>query len=133
MAETPDIWAHGWPGAPKPSSSGPTPVRPIGGRTPRFGVAHELDQPGRPGVDARTRADTPWPVLPLPPGSARREARKSGLRSWWACRETGPADLLHRMRCRRGRHQIEGGQQIQLGGRFVNTERRCVWCGHKPY
>lgn len=122
MVDSPDIWPGDWP-EPQARGSSPslTPVRPIGNRAPRFGVAHELDRPGAPWRPRST------------PAAAPRDGLWSRLGSWWAGRETLPADLWHRMRCRSGRHQIQGGQQIQLGSRFVRTERCCVWCGHKPW
>lgn len=133
MADTPDIWSRGWPEPPaRASSSALTPVRPIGGRTPRFGVAHELDVGGSPRAAAGSPAARVWPVVPVP-SPVPREGMWSHLRSWWACREVRPVDVWHRTRCHFGRHQVEGGRQIQLGGRFVNTERCCVWCGHRPW
>jgi len=39
-----------------------------------------------------------------------------------------PVDVWHRIRCRTGHHDVRGGQQMQLGSRFVLVERRCIWC-----
>jgi hypothetical protein len=130
MAEPPDIWPVRWPEPPlRTSSSALTPVRPIGDRVPRFGVAQELDSPrqddGRPA--------SPRPVnRQAPPPAPSRDGAWANLCTWWACREVHPGDLWHRLQCHFGRHQVEGGRQIQLGSRFVRTERRCVWCGRQP-
>lgn len=132
MPDTPDIWSGRWPEPPARLVSGSlTPVRPIGGRVPRFGVANELDQAQRSAADGGARAATPRPMLAVPVAPTR-EGVWTRLETWWACREVHPVDLWHRMRCHFGRHQIEGGRQIQLGGRFVRTERCCVWCQHRP-
>jgi len=128
MADTPDIWPNRWPDRPAQTSSSLTPVRPIGDRVPRFGVAHELDTTSRPASNVGGRAATPRALPPAPV----KEGAWDRLETWWACREMHPVDLWHRLRCHFGRHQIEGGRQIQLGGRFVRTERCCVWCEHRP-
>lgn len=127
MAEPPDIWPVRWPEAPvRTSPSALTPVRPIGDRVPRFGVAQELDSPRR---DNRPPASPPVDR----PAAPTRDGAWANLRTWWACREVHPGDLWHRLQCHFGRHQVEGGRQIQLGSRFVRTDRRCVWCGrHRP-
>jgi len=134
MAETPDIWPSRWPEAPvRTTPSALTPVRPIGDRVHRFGVARELDVAGSGGVNGHggRPAATPRLVPPVGPGSTR-DGTWARLRTWWACRDVHPADLWHRLQCHVGRHRIEGGRRIQLGGRFVNTERCCVWCRYKP-
>jgi len=147
MPETPDIWPNRWPEAPvNDTSSALTPVRPIGGRAPRFGVARELDLTGD-GVrqDGGRQGEGRQGGGPAarPPVARRRSAPRvapeatadgvwARLCTWWACQEVHPGDLWHRLQCHFGRHQIEGGRQIQLGGRFLNTERCCVWCRHKP-
>jgi hypothetical protein len=129
MAEPPEIWPVRWPEPPGRTSSSPlTPVRPIGDRVPRFGVAQELDSPRR---DGGTSA-SPRPVDRSAPPTPSREGAWANLCTWWACRDVHPADLWHRLQCHFGRHHVEGGRQIQLGSRFVRTERRCVWCGHQP-
>ncbi len=132
MADTSDIWPSRWPEPqPRPASSSLTPVRPIGDRVARFGVADELDKVQRAAMNGDGWTGTLRPAHKVPP-VASRDGAWSRLKTWWACREMHPVDLWHRMRCRSGRHQIEGGQEIQLGGRFVNTERCCVWCGGPP-
>jgi len=138
MADTPDIWPSRWPEPQAPAPpSGLAPVRPIGDRTPRFGVAHELDVAQRDAANGTAAWGGVWPNGPgnpvyRAPAGPTGEGTWAHVRTWWACREVHPVDLWHRMRCRSGRHRIEGGQRIQLGGRFVNIERCCVWCGSPP-
>ena len=40
-----------------------------------------------------------------------------------------PGEAWHRMRCRMRRHQMVGGQTVQVGGEVVFLERSCRWCG----
>ncbi len=87
----------------------------------RFGVAAELDRIQK-GAPPRKRP---------PPAPMRRRGR-GRLGTWWASREGRPSDVWHRVRCRSGHHDVRGGQQMQLGARFVYVERACVWCGAKP-
>jgi hypothetical protein len=73
------------------------------------------------------------PRTPTPPRQSRlRRARpkelRPGIRGRWSSRDTGPADLWHRLMCRFGRHDIRGGHTMQLGSEFVYVERRCQWC-----
>ncbi|MDP8937184.1 MAG: hypothetical protein M3O23_05570 [Actinomycetota bacterium] len=95
----------------------------------RFGVAGELDRDGI--VARRTRSSTR-----TRPGRARPDRFHGGrwdhLLSWWASRDRHPGGLWRRLRCRSGRHDVRGGQQVQLGSRFVNVPRCCVWCGAVP-
>ena len=54
------------------------------------------------------------------------------LRLKWANRDSHLGGLWHRMKCRCGRHEIHGGEQIQLGSKLVRVERRCRWCDATP-
>ena len=54
------------------------------------------------------------------------------LRNWWSTGDNRPADMWHRMRCRRGRHDYRGGHAMQLGSSTVHVERRCLWCDARP-
>ncbi len=133
MADTPDIRPSQWPEPPvRAAPSALTPVRPIGDRVSRFGVARELDAAQRTAPNDSPGATSPWPALPVAPPAVAKEGTWARVGTWWACREVHPVDVWHRLRCHFGRHQIQGGQRIQLGGRFVNTERCCVWCGCPP-
>ena len=110
----------------------------------RFGVAAELDRiqkalpPARP--ESRSADGSRTHPLDHRIWQCRSRARRGPIkgrawahvRFWWAATDARPGDLWRRMRCRRGRHEIRGGQQMQLGSRFVNVERCCVWCGVKP-
>ncbi len=40
-----------------------------------------------------------------------------------------PGETWHRMKCRLRRHQMTGGQMVQVGGEVVFLERTCRWCG----
>ena len=139
MPEVPDI-RPGWPESVPADRGALRSVRPIGGHPPRFGVAHELDVIQRESADAGYGFGAMSGLAPAQSGSGRRPlpppTREPGpwdrLRTWWACRETQPIDVWHRMLCRFGRHDIQGGRQIQIGGGFLNTERCCVRCGAKP-
>ncbi|MFN2606552.1 MAG: hypothetical protein ABR511_01460 [Acidimicrobiales bacterium] len=127
MASTPDRPPVTWPDPGAPAApSRPAGVRPIGGRVPRFGVADELDRAQRgvaPPAPSRSASARP---------TSRGDGGGHGLRTWWASRDTRPTDVWHRLRCRSGHHDVQGGQRVQLGGRYVNLERCCVWCGAKP-
>ena len=110
----------------------------------RFGVAAELDRvqkaPARKTPEPRSAGSSRNHPLDHRIWQCRSRARRgpihgrawAHLRFWWAARDARPGDMWRRMRCRRGRHEIRGGQQMQLGARFVNVERCCVWCGAKP-
>ncbi len=108
----------------------------------RFGVAAEIDR----GVRARSQRPGPPPASPRSHPldhrfwQCRARARTAPIRgrTWahltagWASRDRHTASLWRRIKCRRGRHEVRGGQQMQLGSRYVNVERCCVWCGAKP-
>ncbi len=110
----------------------------------RFGVAAELDrvqkiqQPRRPdppaaGVGRNHPLDHRiWQCRARARQGPIRGRAVSHLRFWWAARESGRGTMWRRLRCRRGNHEIRGGQQMQLGSRFVHVERCCVWCGANP-
>ncbi|MGI9022407.1 MAG: hypothetical protein ACR2HV_04095 [Acidimicrobiales bacterium] len=134
MADLPDIWSDPWPEAQAPPSPGALrPLRPIGGQAPRFGVARDLDLIQRgamPPASRSARALAARRRLAPPPSLEPR--RWDQFRTWWADSDLHPAELWHRRLCRLGRHDFQGGRQIQLAGRFVNTERCCVWCQATP-
>jgi hypothetical protein len=114
MAEPPELWKD------------LTPERkPLFGRDPSFGVARELE---------RVRQGGAAPVKRRPVGphvGPERHGAWATLRRRWAVSRHHPSDIWHRLMCRRGRHDIRGGHQIQLGSSFVNIERRCLWCDIK--
>ena len=102
----------------------PAPVAPapeLFDRAHSYGAAHDLE---------RMRAGLP--PLPRPPRIRTRPRRFRGpvalVRHWWANSSIQPADLWHRLQCQRGHHEFRGGEQVQLGSRFVFVERRCAWC-----
>jgi hypothetical protein len=49
---------------------------------------------------------------------------------WSYGRNTG--ERWHRMRCRVGRHEMAGGELMQVGGAEIFVERRCRWCEACP-
>jgi len=120
MADHPETGRRPSPSTPALPSGA---LQPIGGRPPRFGVARELE--------LMQTASAPSPLGPTttPPPTAGRWDR---LRTWWACRESTPIDAWHRLLCRFGRHDVRGGQRVQVGGRYVNTQRCCVRCRVTP-
>jgi hypothetical protein len=123
MAELPQLRSDRRPAFPPPPA-------PLFGQPPSFGVAHDLEllkhgalppRPPRPGRSRRRGRE-----------GARRQWPLSGVRRWWASRDRRPSDLVHRVLCRVGRHDMRGGHQMQLGSTFVHVERRCQWCGARP-
>lgn len=89
------------------------------GRPPyRFGVAAEVDRAISTATGAGRRA--------------AEEGRDGGawasLRTWWASRDAHPRDAWHRLLCRVGRHEVSGGQRVQLGTDAVFIQRSCRWC-----
>lgn len=88
------------------------------------------------------RLSRPAESLPeVPPELAPTEAAAPGrelgpfltyLCLPWSYGDRARGDLWHRLQCRRQRHQIDGGQVMQVGGDAVFVERRCRWCGHQP-
>ena len=133
MADHPDVGRSAWPEhAPSAPAPVPSALRPIGGRPPRFGVARDLEvlqQAAASGQPVRPRPTTARPVA-VP--AAAVDGVWDRFRTWWACRDSRPVDAWHQILCRLGHHDVQGGQQIQLGGRYVNTQRRCIWCGDTP-
>ena len=133
MAEVPDIRPGGWPEPAPPTAPGALkPFRPMGEQAPRFGVAHDLDLIQRGVLPPSGGRSSPSAVR------RRRAAAPDGpgtwdhFMTWWTDSDLQPTFLWHRVQCRRGRHDFQGGRRIQVGGRFVNTERCCAWCEAKP-
>lgn len=126
--------------------------RPLYDRPPSFGVARDAElmrqgippppirrQPSRSSRRASREVDRAHP-LDHRIWQCRSRARDAPLygRTWthlrhrWSSGENGPADVWHRLMCRRGRHDFRGGQLMQLGSRPVFIERRCIWCDAAP-
>ena len=118
MAELPELRADRLPAPPQPA-----PPPPLFGRPPAFGVARDLELMKQ--GQLAPRAPEPPRQLRLP--LTRLEPR-AGVRTRWASRDKGPADLWHRVMCRYGHHDMRGGHTMQLGSEFVFVERRCQWC-----
>lgn len=112
MAEHPELWTERTPEQ-----------RYLFDRQPSFGVAREAE---------RMRQGIP-PEPTSRPGRRRRERGPfvTYLRLPWSYGDRSPGDVWHRLRCRRGRHEITGGHTMQLGSTVVFLERECRWCGAK--
>jgi hypothetical protein len=119
MAELPDLRTERLP-------ERPAEQRQLFDRPHAYGVAQELER--------IKQGFAPPPRTPRIRTRGRRERAglRASLRRRWAESNARPVDLWHRLRCRRGRHEFRGGEQIQLGSRFVYVERRCVWCDAAP-
>jgi hypothetical protein len=57
---------------------------------------------------------------------AARPVFLNRMRPWVA---RSDVSLWRRIRCGRGRHEVQGGERIRVGGDFLFLERRCRWCG----
>lgn len=110
----------------------------------RFGVAREAGLLGDTvAIAARAPREAPRPSRGHPMdhrpwrcGSRAREGSVEGrlwahFRSWRASRDN-VGDRWHRLQCRLDRHEMHGGEQVQLGSRLVHVELRCRWCSAKP-
>ena len=128
--------------------------RPLYDRPPTFGVARDAERmrqgiappairrapsrrkPGR----ARGDVDRGHP-LDHRAWQCRSRAREAPIygrtwthfRHWWSTGDNRPADMWHRLRCRRGHHEFRGGHAMQLGSNMVHVERRCMWCDCRPF
>ena len=74
------------------------------------------------------------PPIPTTPPKPRREwgPFMTYLQMPWSYGDSYPGDFWHRLRCRVGRHEINGGHPMQVEGAVVFIERRCRWCGVEP-
>jgi hypothetical protein len=116
VAELPELRSERVPARPDPPA-------PLFGQPPAFGVARDLELMKRGELAPRVPRPPRRSRLPMPGAEPRGR-----FRGRWATRQTGPADLWHRILCRYGRHDMRGGHQLQLGSEFVYVERRCQWC-----
>jgi hypothetical protein len=114
MAEHPELWTEGTPEQ-----------RYLFDHQPAFGLAHEAE---------RMRQGEP----PAPRRSKARRRRRDLGPTWtyfrmpWSYGDRSAGDVWHRLRCRRGHHEMGGGHSMQLGSTVVYVERRCRWCGATP-
>jgi hypothetical protein len=76
-------------------------------------------------ADAVTETDTG----PVPKGGRERGPFLTYLCLPWSYGDRERRHLWRRLRCRRRRHEMEGGEIMQLDGAVVFIERRCRWCG----
>jgi hypothetical protein len=92
-------------------------------RAPRFGLARDVE---RLPLDAFQAPEVLPRIRPSRPVRVRGPFLTYLWLPWsYGDRETG--GRWHRMRCRLGRHQMDGGQTVQLDGEVVFIERRCRW------
>lgn len=112
MAELPELRSDRRPAPPPPPA-------PLYGRPASFGVARDLELMKQGALPPR---------VPRPPRQTRLPLGRIEGRPRRGSRETGAAELWHRLLCRLGRHDMRGGHQLQLGSEFVFVERRCRWC-----
>jgi hypothetical protein len=107
MAEHPELWTEKTP-------------EPLPDRTPALGASLDLEP---------LAEEAP----PPPPPQPRRERGPflTYLFLPWSYGEGDrqPGEAWHRMKCRLRRHQMVGGQMVQVGGDVVFLERTCRWCG----
>lgn len=109
MAEDLELWRE------------PSEPRYLFDRPPAFGLARDAERM-RQGI----------PPAPRRPSGRRYRPPRRFIGLPWSSRDGGAGELWHRMRCRRGHHEVSGGHTMQLGSDAVFIERRCRWCGAKP-
>ncbi len=92
----------------------------------------ELPEVWRERTPARVD-DTPPPPAPGPAEPPRHRRERGPFLTYlflpWSYGEREPGERWHRVRCRFRRHEMAGGEMVQLGGEIVFLERRCRWCG----
>lgn len=108
MAEHPELWKDRTPES-----------RPLFDHKHSFGVAREAER-AREAIASSSglqqsnghRQGVAFPALHRP----------------WANGEGRLSNFWHRVKCRSGRHEIQGGHSIQIGSDLVFFPRRCRWC-----
>ena len=86
---------------------------------PTFGAAREAEQMGQGIMPAAHRSRARNGNGPDPLAFITR------MRPWASSRDVS---LWRRLRCRGGRHEVLGGERMQVGGNFVFLAPRCRWC-----
>jgi hypothetical protein len=68
---------------------------------------------------------------PVAPRKPRRERGPfvTYLRLPWSYGDRERTDVWRRIQCRLRRHEMRGGEHVQLSGEVIFIERRCRWCG----
>lgn len=114
MAEHPELWTERTPER-----------RHLFDRAPAFGSAG----------DAERMPERMDPALTSPNRRKRRRERGPFLTYLclpWSYGDRDTVDLWHRLQCRRRRHEMRGGDTMQLGSTLIFMEWRCRWCGSTP-
>jgi hypothetical protein len=96
-------------------------------RAPTFGLAREAERLPVPAPPAPAEDVDPLPA-PSESGDERGPFLTHLLLPWSYGDHDTLADKWRRLRCRRGRHEMIGGQTMQVGGSVTFLERRCRWC-----
>lgn len=110
MADLPELWTERTPQR-----------RSLPARAPAFGLAREAERMGLEVPLAAAPVDLPEP------GPDRGPFMTYLWLPWsYGDRETGY--LWHRIRCRLGLHERNGGHTMHLEGTVVFIEARCRWC-----
>jgi hypothetical protein len=97
-------------------------------RAPTFGLAREAELLPVPVPDPEPTDDAPAPD----PGDDRGAFLTYLCLPWSYGDHDTLGDKWRRLRCRRGRHEMIGGQTMQVGGAVAYLERRCRWCEAAP-
>lgn len=112
MAEHPELW-----------TDRASPDRPLFDHKHSFGLANEAERV-RLGIDRPS---------PRSVASRPRSAGHGGAVSRVLLRSRGHnegrlSNIWHRVKCRGGHHEIQGGHSMQMGTDWVFVQRRCRWC-----
>lgn len=116
MAEHPELWTEKTPA-------------PLSDRTPAPGVSHELER-----LRQEIVPEDEEPVASRPPPRERGPFMTYLFLPWsYGDGDRQPGEAWHRVKCRLRRHQMVGGQMVQVGGEVVFLERTCRWCGDTAF
>ncbi len=111
MAEHPELWTEKTP-------------EPLPDRTPAIGTGRDLER-----LSPENQPEEA-PVPPAKPGRERGPFLTYLFLPWsYGDGDRQPGETWHRMKCRLRRHQMTGGQMVQVGGESVFLEASCRWCG----
>ncbi|HTJ75161.1 MAG TPA: hypothetical protein VL337_07325 [Acidimicrobiales bacterium] len=101
-------------------------------RAPTFGLAREAELLPLPVPVPAPEPTEDADALPAPSEPEHGPFLAHLLLPWSYGDHDTLADKWRRLRCRRGRHEMIGGQTMQVGGSVTFLERRCRWCEAAP-